>query len=42
MPVLNEEEGLAKTIKEIPVNELKRMGYDCEIIVVDGLSLIHI
>ena len=38
MPVLNEEEGLAKTIREIPVDELKRMGYDCEIIVVDGCS----
>ena len=39
MPVLNEEEGLAKTIREIPVDELKRMGYDCEIIAVSYTHL---
>lgn len=38
IPVLNEEKGLAMTIKEIPLNELKGMGYECEIIVVDGCS----
>jgi len=38
LPVLNEEKGIAKTIKEIPVDKLEKMGYKCEIIVVDGGS----
>jgi len=38
IPVLNEEEGLQKVLDEIPRKELEKMGYKCEIIVVDGGS----
>ncbi|MBS7633225.1 glycosyltransferase family 2 protein [Candidatus Bathyarchaeota archaeon] len=39
IPSLNEEEGIGSTIDEIPVKELQRMGYDVEILVVDGNSI---
>lgn len=38
MPALNEEESIGKTISMIPVGVLKEMGYDVEIMVVDGGS----
>lgn len=38
IPALNEEEGIEKTLRSIPVEELKKEGYDVEIIVVDGGS----
>jgi len=38
IPTLNEAEGIRETIRRIPVHELKAMGYDIEIIVVDGGS----
>lgn len=38
IPTLNEAEGIRETIGRIPVHELKAMGYDVEIIVVDGGS----
>jgi dolichol-phosphate hexosyltransferase len=38
MPALNEEESIGKTISTIPVGKLKEMGYDPEILVVDGGS----
>ena len=41
IPVLNEEEGLQKVLDEVPEKELEKMGYKCEIIVVDGGSTDH-
>jgi glycosyltransferase involved in cell wall biosynthesis len=38
IPVLNEEKGLQKVLDEIPKKELEKMGYKCEIIIVDGGS----
>lgn len=38
IPVLNEEKGLQKVLSEIPKEKLEKMGYNCEIIVVDGGS----
>jgi len=38
IPVLNEEEGLQRVLDEIPKEELEKIGYKCEIIVVDGGS----
>jgi Glycosyltransferases involved in cell wall biogenesis len=38
MPALNEEESIGKTISMIPLGKLKEMGYDPEILVVDGGS----
>jgi glycosyltransferase involved in cell wall biosynthesis len=38
MPALNEEESIGKTISMIPLTKLKEMGYDPEILVVDGGS----
>ncbi|RLI43191.1 glycosyltransferase family 2 protein [Candidatus Bathyarchaeota archaeon] len=38
IPVLNEEKAIAKTLSEIPLKELEKMGYKCEILVVDGGS----
>jgi glycosyltransferase involved in cell wall biosynthesis len=38
IPALNEEEGIARTINEIPKAELATMGYNCETVVVDGGS----
>jgi glycosyltransferase involved in cell wall biosynthesis len=38
IPALNEEEGIGKVIKQIPVKRLNDMGYSCEIIVVDNGS----
>lgn len=38
VPALNEESGITKTISEIPREELEKMDYECEILVVDGGS----
>jgi len=38
IPALNEEQAIAKTISEIPLEELEEIGYKCEILVVDGGS----
>ena len=38
IPALNEEAGIAKTIRSVPVNELRTMGYGVEIVVVDNGS----
>lgn len=38
IPALNEEKAIGETINEIPTEELLRMGYESEVIVVDGNS----
>jgi len=38
IPALNEEEAIAKVIKEVPYKELKKMGYETEILVIDNGS----
>lgn len=38
LPTLNEEEGIKRTLDTIPKEELHKLGYAVEIIVVDGLS----
>ncbi len=38
IPALNEQEGIAKTISSIPLQQLANMGFDTEIIVVDNGS----
>ncbi len=38
IPAWNEKEGIEKTIKAIPRGELDRMGYEVQILVVDGSS----
>ncbi len=39
IPALNEEKSIGETIDSIPVDVLRRLGYDVEIIVVDGGSV---
>ena len=38
IPALNEEKAIAAVIKEVPIKELKQMGYDTEIMVIDNGS----
>jgi len=38
IPALNEEKSIRNTIKKIPIKRLNKLGYDVEIIVVDGKS----
>jgi glycosyltransferase involved in cell wall biosynthesis len=38
IPALNEEKGIGPVIKEIPIRELKEMGYRTEIMVIDNGS----
>jgi glycosyltransferase involved in cell wall biosynthesis len=38
IPTLNEAEGIRETIRNIPFEEIRRMGYSAEIIVVDANS----
>ena len=38
IPALNEEQAIASVIKEIPIIELKTMGYEVEIMVIDNGS----
>lgn len=38
MPCLNEERAIGRTIDEIPFDKLKEMGYEIELLVIDGGS----
>jgi glycosyltransferase involved in cell wall biosynthesis len=38
IPALNEEKGIGPVLKEIPIKELKTMGYEVEVLVVDNGS----
>lgn len=38
MPAFNEERAIKETIKKIPLNELKTLGFEVEILIVDGGS----
>lgn len=38
IPALNEEKGIGPVLKEIPINELKEMGYTTEVMVIDNGS----
>ena len=38
IPALNEEQGIGDVIKEVPIKELKKMGYETEILVIDNGS----
>ncbi|MEM3373467.1 MAG: glycosyltransferase family 2 protein [Candidatus Anstonellales archaeon] len=38
IPAINEEEGIKETIISIPIEKLSKLGYDIEVIVVDGGS----
>lgn len=38
MPTLNEEDSVGKTIDSVPCERLKEMGYDSEILIIDGGS----
>ena len=38
IPALNEEDVIESTIREIPIDELKKCGFDTEIIVIDNNS----
>lgn len=38
IPTLNEEDGIGATIDEIPVDAIKKEGYNLEILVIDGGS----
>lgn len=38
IPALNEEQAIGNVIKEIPIKELKAIGYDTEILVIDNGS----
>jgi glycosyltransferase involved in cell wall biosynthesis len=38
IPSLNEERGIKKTLASLPLRELKQMGFDTEVLVVDGNS----
>jgi len=39
MPALDEEESIGETIRNVPSAELKKLGYDVEVLVVDGGSI---
>lgn len=38
IPTINEEDGIASTLSELPLRILERIGFECEVIVVDGGS----
>jgi glycosyltransferase involved in cell wall biosynthesis len=38
IPSLNEERGIKKTLASLPLGELEQMGYDTEVLVIDGNS----
>src|SRR4249919_2871302 len=38
IPALNEEDGIEKTIRSIPKKRLSELGYNLEIIIIDGNS----
>lgn len=39
IPALNEAKGIGPVLKEIPIGELKEMGYETEILVIDNGSM---
>lgn len=39
IPALNEEQGIARVLQEVPVHELNEMGYEVEILVIDNGSV---
>jgi len=41
MPSLNEEEPIGKTLKNIPLKELEKSGYQTEVLIIDGGSTDH-
>jgi glycosyltransferase involved in cell wall biosynthesis len=38
IPALNEEQGIEKTVRAVPTEELDRIGYRCQVLVVDNGS----
>lgn len=38
IPTINEEEGIVSTLSEFPLRTLEKMGFTCEVVVVDGGS----
>jgi hypothetical protein len=38
IPTINEEDGIVSTLSELPIKVLERMGFECELLVVDGCS----
>ena len=38
LPALNEESGIRETIRSIPTDAVKKLGFDCRVLVVDGRS----
>lgn len=38
IPALNEEQGIGDVIKEVPIDEMRKMGYETEILVIDNGS----
>ena len=38
IPTINEEDGIVSSLSELPLEMLERMGFECEVIVVDGGS----
>jgi hypothetical protein len=38
IPTINEEDGIVSTLSEFPFGAFERMGFECEVIVVDGGS----
>ncbi|HEV7454450.1 MAG TPA: glycosyltransferase family 2 protein [Candidatus Saccharimonadales bacterium] len=38
IPALNEEKGIGSVLKEIPITELNKMGYEVEVLVIDNGS----
>ena len=38
IPALNEEQGIGDVLKEIPIDQLKEMGYETEVLVIDNGS----
>lgn len=38
IPALNEEKAIQKVIKEVPIDKIKKMGYEIEVLIVDNGS----
>jgi glycosyltransferase involved in cell wall biosynthesis len=41
IPALNEEEGITRTIERVPITEIRRIGYETQVLVVDNGSTDH-
>jgi glycosyltransferase involved in cell wall biosynthesis len=41
IPALNEEEGITRTIERVPITEIRRTGYETQVLVVDNGSTDH-